>query len=446
MPESRIVAALAATALGLATPGCSDHQNSPPGAAAAPTEPATPAATPRAEAAEGPEFDIESIDASHWIIGDDVLVELALAASAGDIAAKPQSGGLVLQRIADGSLLLRLGFAPGDVIRSINDLPVTAANDLRAAHAAVRGAGEVRLVLERGGTRTTRHYYLRSKILESNQPFQLSSSPAHDRLVAALASGVKATGDGRFDIDRRVLATLADHPGLLDVRTHIDSPRGVQANPHRPATLEALGLSRYDVVKAVNDVDVARSTDLGTQLGAQREATGFTVSVVRVRDPLILHYRVVADLAMDADLAAAATEWEQAEGAILGGLNRPAPPRRPAPSLDGISEIEPGVFRIERKTLDQVLADPSTMARGARIVPSIKNGKPHGFKLYAIRPSSIYAALGLHNGDTILAANGFVLDTPDKALEAYTQLRSAKTIVVELERRGKPMKLEYRIE
>lgn len=62
-----------------------------------------------------------------------------------------------------------------------------------------------------------------------------------------------------------------------------------------------------------------------------------------------------------------------------------------------------------------------TVARAARIVPSVRDGKPHGFKLYAIRPGSIYVVLGLRNGDTITAVNGDDITTPDKALRIYTQ-------------------------
>ena len=49
----------------------------------------------------------------------------------------------------------------------------------------------------------------------------------------------------------------------------------------------------------------------------------------------------------------------------------------------------------------------------------------HGFKLYAIRPSSVYAKIGLTNGDTLSAINGLELTTADKALEVYTKLREA---------------------
>jgi len=92
-----------------------------------------------------------------------------------------------------------------------------------------------------------------------------------------------------------------------------------------------------------------------------------------------------------------------------------------------------------------VLADPMSASKGARVVPAVKDGKADGFKLYAIRPSSVYAALGLQNGDTLHKVNNNELTTADKALEVYVKLREAKNIKLEIVRRGKTITIEYRI-
>lgn len=113
---------------------------------------------------------------------------------------------------------------------------------------------------------------------------------------------------------------------------------------------------------------------------------------------------------------------------------------------EGVKKTGDNQYEIDRQVVQKVLANPAAVARGARIVPSIKNGKPNGFKLYAIRPSSVYAKVGLMNGDTIHAINGFELTTADKALEVYTKVRSASNITVNATRRGKPVTLKYSIE
>ena len=101
------------------------------------------------------------------------------------------------------------------------------------------------------------------------------------------------------------------------------------------------------------------------------------------------------------------------------------------------------VIRIEvsSKLMDEFFAPSDRVTRGARIVPSIKAGRANGFKLYAIRPSSPWAELGLMNGDTIHAINGFFLHTPDEALEVYSKLKGDKRFEVDLTRRGKSVRI-----
>lgn len=111
----------------------------------------------------------------------------------------------------------------------------------------------------------------------------------------------------------------------------------------------------------------------------------------------------------------------------------------------GIKKIDDTNYEIDKSLVDKVLANPMAVAKGARVVPAVKNGKPDGFKLYAIRPSSVYAKLGLSNGDTIQSINGFELTTADKALEVYTKLREATSLEMEVTRRGKPVTLKYTI-
>ena len=112
---------------------------------------------------------------------------------------------------------------------------------------------------------------------------------------------------------------------------------------------------------------------------------------------------------------------------------------------DGIKKIDDTNYEIKKELVDQVLMNPMAVAKGARIVPAIKGGKPDGFKLYAIRPSSVYAQLGMSNGDTLHGINGFELTSADKALEVYTKLREATSLDVDVTRRGKPVTLHYTI-
>jgi general secretion pathway protein C len=111
----------------------------------------------------------------------------------------------------------------------------------------------------------------------------------------------------------------------------------------------------------------------------------------------------------------------------------------------GIKKIDDTNYEIDRSLVDKALANPMAIAKGARVVPSVKDGKSDGFKLYAIRQNSVYAKLGLSNGDTLQSINGFDLTSAEKALEVYTKLREASSLEVTLSRRGKPVNIKYSI-
>jgi len=132
-------------------------------------------------------------------------------------------------------------------------------------------------------------------------------------------------------------------------------------------------------------------------------------------------------------------------------------PRRPAPRPGGglsSDDLRQGVntasatqSQIDRALLDTVLANSNTVARSARIVPSVspKDRRPNGFKLYAIRPGSIYSVIGLQNGDTLTAINDQPLDSPQKAFEMYAKFRTASNLQLSILRRGRPMTFDYSI-
>lgn len=80
-----------------------------------------------------------------------------------------------------------------------------------------------------------------------------------------------------------------------------------------------------------------------------------------------------------------------------------------------------------------------------RIVPSVGNGRPRGFKVYAIRPCSLPEQLGLRNGDLVVSINGVEPLTPDSLLASFKTLRKAKDFTVRIERQGKPVTQLYHL-
>lgn len=111
----------------------------------------------------------------------------------------------------------------------------------------------------------------------------------------------------------------------------------------------------------------------------------------------------------------------------------------------GVSKISETDYNIDGSEIDRVLNNLSEVATKARIVPSFKNGKPNGFKLFSIKPGSIYSKIGLRNGDVIQRVNGHEMNSPDKALEIYQRLKDSSSITVDIQRRGRAMTMNYAI-
>jgi general secretion pathway protein C len=82
----------------------------------------------------------------------------------------------------------------------------------------------------------------------------------------------------------------------------------------------------------------------------------------------------------------------------------------------------------------------------ARIVPAFKDGQSEGFKLFSIRPDSIYTKIGVQNGDVIKRINGYDLNSPEKALEIYSKLKEASRIDIEIDRNGTSLSKTYTIQ
>ncbi len=121
---------------------------------------------------------------------------------------------------------------------------------------------------------------------------------------------------------------------------------------------------------------------------------------------------------------------------------------RGEPGMDlgtGIRQAGEGRFVIDRGALESSLSNPNEILTQARAVPNIVDGKIKGFRIFSIRPGSIYEKLGIHNGDVILRVNGIELDSPAKALEFYGAISSASDISLDMDRNGQLMSNNYTI-
>lgn len=111
--------------------------------------------------------------------------------------------------------------------------------------------------------------------------------------------------------------------------------------------------------------------------------------------------------------------------------------------LQGITASGENTYSVTSDALEAFLANSEAVSRRVRIVPQATEGAIRGMKVFGIRRGSVFAALGLQNGDTITSINDTPLTNPELALEAYSRVRSAREIRVRIQRSGAEQTLTY---
>ena len=112
---------------------------------------------------------------------------------------------------------------------------------------------------------------------------------------------------------------------------------------------------------------------------------------------------------------------------------------------EGIKEVSPGRYMIDRAMLDEQLNDLDSLLRQARVIPHYKKGKPSGFKVVGIRSNSIFRHLGLKSGDVLKSVGGEELTSINKALGLFDKLKTSDNVSLDLDRKGKMNSFEYNI-
>jgi general secretion pathway protein C len=109
----------------------------------------------------------------------------------------------------------------------------------------------------------------------------------------------------------------------------------------------------------------------------------------------------------------------------------------PAPQQATRSQAPEGAgstARLDREEMEPALPDYSQLMRQIRVRPQFQEGQPGGFLIYNIDPDSIFATMGLENGDVVVAVNGEPITTTQKASDFYDALEEGGEVVLEVKR------------
>ena len=92
-----------------------------------------------------------------------------------------------------------------------------------------------------------------------------------------------------------------------------------------------------------------------------------------------------------------------------------------------------------------MVANLNDVITQARAVPVMSGGKSAGFKLFSIRPGSIFQKIGLEDGDIVQRVNDTELTDPSKAVGLLEEVQSVAQVRVNFARSGKLHTYTYTI-
>ncbi len=124
-----------------------------------------------------------------------------------------------------------------------------------------------------------------------------------------------------------------------------------------------------------------------------------------------------------------------------------------APAAGGLEGAEDAIkcdtentCTVKREFVEGLFANPASLAKQARVMPSGKDGETKGFKFYGIRPGSLPKLLGMKNGDLLTSVNGTELKSVDQVMGLLTKLRRASNLSVTIERKGETITKDITIQ
>jgi len=112
---------------------------------------------------------------------------------------------------------------------------------------------------------------------------------------------------------------------------------------------------------------------------------------------------------------------------------------------EGITQVGDDQFELSKDVLEGTMENPFMIMRGGQVVPKIENGRIIGFRVKRVRPNSFYSKIGIKDGDIIHRINSVELNSPEGLLSLFQELKSAKSISVDVTRGGQRQTLSYEV-
>jgi len=100
---------------------------------------------------------------------------------------------------------------------------------------------------------------------------------------------------------------------------------------------------------------------------------------------------------------------------------------------------------LRRSDIQKSLGNINTLLSQVRIRPHFTDGRADGLALSHIKAGSIFAKLGLRDGDIVQGVDDSRIESPDDILSFYNKLRSGSRISLQINRNGRQRTINYRL-
>ncbi len=261
------------------------------------------------------------------------------------------------------------------------------------------------------------------------------TTPAHHAApkVAPASQSLSSVEDLNLILQRNIFdpagqTDLTYNPELLPSTVSAGEPVAI-----KPSNIVLLGTVVADAENSLALLQVNGELDtyrIGDSLddGSVLETVARNQVQIRLRDKRLITLTVEED---------AMTKATAKPGAAAQGSDE---------ADSGIRQVDDTRWLVSRDEVEKTRANFSQELRLAQMQPRVVDGKTDGFLIRSLRRNSILNKLGLRRGDVVMSVNGISLDSPEKALQIFQQLREARQIDLAVERRGQAMSFAYELD
>lgn len=217
---------------------------------------------------------------------------------------------------------------------------------------------------------------------------------------------------------------LADY-AVIAARDIFNPSAGADATRHRSLRLWGVGLDGHDARAVIEDTATHRQElyRIGDTIGSARVTA---IDWDRV---------TLTDAGIDDTLTLSPPDSSPPEAPVAPAVQAAADER--------IRRTGENAWVVDRRELLGTSEGMSGVMTQLRAVAEVRDGHPAGFRLFQIRDDSLFAKLGLHDGDVVQRVNGAEVAEPAALLGFLQRLKTEPRVALDIVRGATPRTLVY---